>query len=82
MATLTEKLYASQQALGEEAIAANCGLKIRMFRLFITRQRRLGARPLGTIARNFPRLRDDVVQYLIDEWADSAPSEDEQPVAA
>jgi hypothetical protein len=72
---LVGKLAGLVAALGEVAVADLCGVKVRMLRLALAGDNRFGPKPLGTIARNIPRLRDDVLQYLVEQWADSPDEE-------
>lgn len=83
MSGLMRRLTDVQRAHGwsDEQLAERCGCKSRMLKLVRAGGSRFGIRPLGTIAHNFPGLRGDVLDYLI-EAAGLSVEPNGEPVAA
>lgn len=61
---LIGKLVAAESLYGEAGVAHRLGVKVRMWRYAKAGEFGLSTRVLRAVLRNFPALRDEVVDYL------------------
>lgn len=61
---LIGKLIAAEDLYGREGVAAKLDIKVRMYEYVRAGDKSLSARSLRAAARNFPRLVDDIKDYV------------------